>query len=85
MLDRGKPLSGGHVKFEPDAGREAHGDIRPDGTFVLSTFGDGDGAGAGLQRVAVSGAVPPKFGGYASSELEVTVEPGKDEYALELR
>src|SRR5690348_16271909 len=32
---QGKPLTKGTVRFEPDAGPEAEGEIRPDGTYEL--------------------------------------------------
>lgn len=58
----GHPLSTGRVSFEPVAaagsaqgGRPAFGAIQPDGTFVLSTYGDGDGAIVGEHRVTLFG------------------------------
>ena len=54
---KGRPLAGGVVRFEPeDSGREAHGEIGPNGTFVLTTFRNGDGAVSGVHRVAVTAA-----------------------------
>jgi len=49
----GKPLTAGTVKFTPDAGRSAAGQIQSDGTFTLGTYGTSDGALIGTHRVAV--------------------------------
>ena len=73
---QGKPLTSGAVTFEPtDIGREAHGEVRPDGTFELTTFRPGDGAVAGTHRVAVDGAkgLPARFRRPSSSGVEVNV------------
>jgi hypothetical protein len=82
---KGKPLTKGSITFEPEAGREAHGEIKPDGTFVLSTFKEGDGAVPGIHRVSVSltdRTVPAKFKNASSSGCTVTVEEGKSEYNI---
>ena len=56
----GKPLPGGRVMFQPIAagedkkvGRPAIGQIQEDGTFVLTTFEDGDGAVVGAHHPVV--------------------------------
>lgn len=50
----GKPLQSGSVIFEPVDGRRlAKGSIRSDGSFVLGTYRQGDGAVPGRHRVAV--------------------------------
>jgi hypothetical protein len=49
----GKPLPKGTVTFQPDGGRPAVGEIQPDGTYRLSTFGDKDGAIAGTHKVMI--------------------------------
>ena len=90
---KGKALISGTVTFEPDAGREAHGDIKPDGTFELTTFKPGDGAVAGSHRVAVTGAigkgrsnaVPVKYQNVSSSKQEVEVSADKTEYNIDLK
>jgi len=84
----GKPLTKGTVKFEPDSGREAHGDIKSDGSFVLSTFKEGDGAVPGTHRVAVSGAgrqVPIKYANVSSSKIEKEVVEGTTDYPIDLK
>lgn len=50
----GKPLGKGTVVFVPERGRGANGIIRPDGTFILTTYTEGDGAIVGINKVGVS-------------------------------
>jgi hypothetical protein len=88
---QGKPLTGGEISFEPEFGREANGAIQPDGTFVLTTFKEGDGAIPGTHRVAVSGntsehsTTPQKYKNATSSKVEVMVTEGKTEYTIDLK
>jgi hypothetical protein len=49
----GSPLTTGSVRFVPEAGRAATGKIESDGTFVLGTFGQTDGAMIGTHKVAI--------------------------------
>ena len=58
----GKPLAFGAVVFTPLAegdnkqvGKPAYGEIDPDGTFTLGTFGDADGALVGVHRATIMG------------------------------
>ena len=50
----GKPLPYGSVSFRPQAGSPATGEIQSDGTFSLSTYGNGDGAIVGTHQVSVT-------------------------------
>jgi hypothetical protein len=90
-LFKGKPLTSGEITFEPDSGgREAHGNIQPDGTFELTTFKANDGAVPGAHRVAVSGTskkegVPLKYKNTSSSKTEVEVAEGKNEYTIDFK
>ncbi len=85
VLLKGKPLTSGTVKFEPDAGRTAYGEIGPDGTFTLGTFSTNDGAVGGTHRVAVTGkGVPIQYRNVSSSEIEVEVVAGKTDYSITL-
>ena len=44
------------IKFVPDGyGREARGALQSDGSFVLTTFKEGDGVVAGEHRVTITG------------------------------
>jgi hypothetical protein len=52
---KGKPLTKGTITFVPDGyGREARGEIQPDGTFVLTTDKEGDGVVAGEHRISIT-------------------------------
>ena len=85
----GKPLTKGHVIFEPDgAGKEATGDIQPDGSFVLTTYQKDDGAVIGNHRVSIMTTekkVPTKYGSVNTSKLEVEVSQGKTDYSINLK
>jgi len=70
---KGSPLPGGSIVFTPDAdkgaqGPLARGEVRPDGTYTLTTDGQ-PGAAPGWHRVTVVsvGATPdrPGAGGFA--------------------
>jgi hypothetical protein len=87
-----KPLTQEEIVFEPDgSGREAHGNIQPDGTFELSTFAKGNGAVPGTHRVAVTSGrvgkevVPVKYKNTSSSKTEVEVAEGKSEYFVDFK
>ena len=49
----GTPLTHGTIRFVPKGGRSGHGIIQSDGTFSVSTFGDGDGALIGANNISV--------------------------------
>ncbi len=52
---KGKPLTKGTIKFEPDGyGRPARGQLQADGSFVLTTAKDGDGVVPGEHRVTIT-------------------------------
>jgi len=92
VLYKGKALTGGTVRFEPeDGGREASGNIEPDGTFTLTTFKAADGAVAGKHRVAVDPpadkpkALPAKYKSAASSGIVLDVSIEKTEYVVDLK
>jgi len=54
----GSPVTEGLVIFEPvDHQTSARGEIRPDGSFILGTHGNGDGAMLGTYKVLI--APPP--------------------------
>lgn len=92
VMFKGKPLTGGTVRFEPeDGGREAAGNIEPDGTFTLTTFESADGAVTGKHRVAVDPpadkpkSLPAKYKNAASSGIVLEVTPDKTEYIVDLK
>jgi hypothetical protein len=85
---KGQPLTQGDISFEPtDIGRPANGSIQADGTFVLTTFKQGDGAVAGTHRVSVTGnnKVPAKYRNSSSSKTEVEVKAGTSEYPVDFK
>lgn len=56
VVCEGEPITLGTVTFTPVGegdllGKPAVGNVQPDGRFVLSTYGDGDGAVIGKHRV----------------------------------
>ncbi|MBA2115430.1 hypothetical protein [Bremerella alba] len=57
VLFQGEPMKGGGaISFVPSSslqGKAAGGEIRKDGTFVMSTYADGDGSIAGKFRVMI--------------------------------
>jgi hypothetical protein len=97
---KGKPLTKGTVTFEPTgAGREASGELGPDGTFVLSTWTKDDGAVPGHHRVSISGTgtgqpagskkpnelIPVKYTAPSSSKLEADVSKEQGEFTFDLK
>jgi hypothetical protein len=94
----GKPLPSGYVVVPTARGRMASGKIQLDGTFVLSTYEEGDGAQVGTHPVVVNEVppdefssvpavnrvpIPPRYASAGTSGLQVTVIPG-EENVLEL-
>src|SRR5947209_18505689 len=89
---RKEPLRGGTIVFAPDAdkggrGPMARAEIKPDGTYTLSTGPDG-GCVPGWHRVSIRGtdratqgtplALPPRFCDPELSGLSREVKPGED-------
>ncbi len=54
VLYQGKPLQFGTVVFEHEYGQPATGVIQPDGTFELTTRGEGEGTVVSTSRVRVA-------------------------------
>ena len=51
----GNPLTSGRIMFWPDdGGLPAGGQIEPDGSYLLRTYEEGDGAVLGAHRVTIS-------------------------------
>jgi hypothetical protein len=80
---KGKPLTHGEIIFQPVSGKMfAHGTIKADGTFQLTTDASGDGAVVGAHRVNLShlskkAAIPAEHVNPFSQKLEVEVVEGK--------
>ncbi|SIO63004.1 hypothetical protein SAMN05444166_7213 [Singulisphaera sp. GP187] len=49
----GKPVPKGTITFQPADGQPAVGEIQPDGSFQLSTFGEKDGAVLGVHKIMI--------------------------------
>lgn len=96
-----KPLTYGNVGFVPSRGRGAWGDIQPDGTYKLHTYGTDDGAIIGSHKVTVttlprrttieeptssSSLTPDKYASPESSGLVFEVKKGAENvYNIELK
>ena len=94
----GRPLPSGYVVVPAAKGRMASGKIQPDGTFVLTTYDEGDGAQVGTHPVIVNELpldefssvpkeqrmpIPARYGSAGTSGLSIEVKPGEDNF-LEL-
>jgi hypothetical protein len=80
---RGKPLTKGQITLEPtDGGHEAQGQIQPDGSFVLTTFKEGDGALIGVHQVSVTGIDPPVK---TKKPTHVKVSETQNDYLIDLK
>ncbi len=89
ITHKGQALTKGRVVFEPTgSGKEAYGDIKPDGTFTLTTYKDSDGAVPGTHRVFVDipgkNTVPAKYFQASSSKIEIDVIDGTADYPVNL-
>jgi hypothetical protein len=91
---KGKPLTKGTVTFEPDGfGRPARGDLQSDGTFVLGTLKEGDGAVVGEHRVSITGVEKSlakdramiKYASPNTSRLTAQVDREHTDFAFDLR
>jgi hypothetical protein len=102
----GKPVDGGMITFAPassgkdNPGKPASGEVDAGGEFVLSTYGDGDGAIIGKHRVMynppatapaetpagghVQSAPQSKYAGLIVKPAEVEVKSGENTLEFEL-
>jgi hypothetical protein len=95
----GTPVTEGLVVFESiqEPIRTARGDIRPDGSYELSTHKPGDGVAAGKYRVLVAPRTDPnaidkpkpppfdrRYSEFATSGLELEVKPGTNEFPIQV-
>jgi hypothetical protein len=103
VLADGRPVTAGRVLFSakgPDMGGvEPFGDLKKDGTFVLTTQKLNDGAVVGRYVVSIqlvdhnhpnakaitSSSVPTKYRDSATSDLVVEVRPGDNDLTLTLK
>ena len=90
---KGKPLTQGTVSSSPRIpAARPHGNIQPDGTFVLTTFKEGDGAVAGSppgrgQRVVgrEGGRPDASIRTPAPRRIAVEVTEGKTDIRIDLK
>jgi hypothetical protein len=97
----GSPLNGGLVRFRPVDEKlqvSARGDIQEDGTFILGTYKDDDGAVPGKYQVAITPPPRPKkrekpigrpaihsrFEKFETSGCEVEVKRGPNDFKIEV-
>ena len=50
----GKPLASAIITFYPESGRSASGVLQENGTYVLGTYSESDGAVPGKHKVAIT-------------------------------
>lgn len=90
---KGKPLTKGRIKFEPDGyGRPASGQLQADGTYTLGTKVEGDGVVAGDHRISLSDLDKglardrtfKKFTSPNTSQLTATVDKDHTEFNFDL-
>jgi hypothetical protein len=94
----GQPLASGYVVVPTARGRMASGKIQPDGSFVMTTYEEGDGVQVGTHPVIVNEPPPDEFSPVPAGErvpiptrytsagtsgLTVEVKPDEDNF-LEL-
>jgi hypothetical protein len=95
----GQPLPSGYVVVPTAKGHMASGKIQSDGTFVLTTYEEDDGAQVGTHPVVVNEipvdefspipktqrvAIPTRYTRAGTSGLQVEVKSGEDNF-LELK
>jgi hypothetical protein len=97
----GTPLTGGLVRFQPVDEKiqvSPRGDIQQNGTFILGTYKEDDGAIPGKYQVAITPPprpkqrekplgkpiIDPRFESYETSGLEVEVARRKNDFTIEV-
>jgi hypothetical protein len=95
VLIDGRPLQVGAIRFSPDDGRPATGELDGQGRFSLSTFERGDGCVLGTHRVAVISVeelnsttrrwnTPMAYAAPSNSGLTQTIDGPTDSLLIEL-
>jgi hypothetical protein len=92
VLCDGKPVPEGIVQFAPVAkgsnprtGKTGIAEIQPDGTFVVSTYLEGDGVVIGRCRVTTGSSDPDKpWACTLAGPLDYEIKPGGDDVVIEL-
>ena len=91
----GKPLPSGYVVIPVAKGRMASGRLQDDGTFVMTTYDEGDGAQVGTHPVIVNELppdefspvpkekripIPARYSSAGTSGITIEVKPDEDNY-----
>jgi hypothetical protein len=95
VLIDGKPLPSGQIFFVPSGSRPSRAPIDSEGRFVLSSFGDKDGAAIGTHQIGVFGNeqlsgnktkwhAPKKYCDYNTSGLQKEITGSTDNLVIEL-
>jgi hypothetical protein len=104
LVANGQPVTSGSVTFMPvdasEGAQPASGAVQSDGTFVVTTDKEGDGAAIGKHQVSFTpqqvtppewdgyGAQPPTpptaFAGLMPKESQVEIKSGENELTIEL-
>jgi hypothetical protein len=104
VVTNGQPVTGGALTFMPvdskSGAMPAMGKIKTDGTFVVTTDKEGDGAAIGKHTISYSsppvetpewdgyGTPPPQpkieYQGYVPKENQVEVKAGQNELTVEI-
>lgn len=92
-----KELAGYYIMFQSeDRTAGANGLIRPDGSFSVGTFNEGDGALRGKQRVAIAPPAPEvhkprlpihlseRYASFDTSDLEVEIKPQTNKLTIQV-
>ncbi len=92
-----RELAGYYIMFQAEDGKTgATGLIKPDGSFSVGTFNEGDGALRGKQRVAIAPpapevhkprlplSIPARYGDFNTSELEVEIKPQSNQLKIQV-
>ena len=89
-----KPVTAGVVMFQPPSGPPASGQIQPDGSFELETYGRAFGARTGANQVRISHRemkqdggelalgkylLPERYSQFSTSGLNAEVKAGENE------
>lgn len=95
VFTTGSPVHVGTIELKSrEHGIQARGEIGDDGSFVLTTYREGDGAVAGVHdcvvvqmvfaenvqghRPSKLGVVHPRYGSYSTSGLNVEIRPDQE-------
>lgn len=77
---KGRPLAEGVVSFHPEKGKPLSGKIEVDGSYLVKDLPPGK------LRITVAGErLPKEYRDPKTSGIEIEVDPGKNEFTIELK